>query len=225
MPTDLSGSTTSVTNHRRFGAYGDLLSESNNAVDMVFAFTGKLQDENTKLQNNLNRWYDAAIGQWMSEDPIGFQAGDGNVRRYVANRITLATDPMGLQSIDDGTPPIKAVKDAVKPLIKILTTDERKALIMEEVLNMIGADGNVINPIRTPNPVKPIRDLKDIFGPLPGGFPPPRPPVRNPFFPIIKGPNISGTRYPNGDMPNISPFPGLVPFYPKAIEVELIWER
>jgi RHS repeat-associated protein len=30
------------------------------------------------LQYNLNRWYDPAIGQWMSEDPIGFAAGNAN---------------------------------------------------------------------------------------------------------------------------------------------------
>lgn len=93
---DLSGSTTTITNHRRFGAYGDLVSESNAAVDMLFAFTGKGYDEVTGLQNNLNRWYDAKLGQWVSEDPIGFMAGDANVRRYVGNRALLAVDPNGL---------------------------------------------------------------------------------------------------------------------------------
>jgi len=63
----------------------------------VFAFTGKLYDENTKLQNNLNRWYDSAIGQWLNEDPIGFAAGDENIRRYVRNRATESTDPTGLE--------------------------------------------------------------------------------------------------------------------------------
>lgn len=48
---DLSGSTTSITNHRRFSAFGKLASETNAAVDMLFAFTGKLLDENTGLQD------------------------------------------------------------------------------------------------------------------------------------------------------------------------------
>lgn len=96
---DLSGSTTSVTNHRRFGAYGDLISESNSAVDMVFAFTGKLYDEHVKLQNNLNRWYDAALGQWTSEDPIGFAAADENIRRYVENKTLVSIDPFGLDKM------------------------------------------------------------------------------------------------------------------------------
>jgi RHS repeat-associated protein len=93
---DLSGSTTTVTNHRKFGAYGNLVSESNAAVDLVFAFTGKLYDEVTGLQNNLNRWYDAKLGQWMSEDPIGFSAGDANVRRYVGNSSLQFLDQLGL---------------------------------------------------------------------------------------------------------------------------------
>jgi RHS repeat-associated protein len=94
---DLSGSTTSVTNHRRFGAYGNLVSESNSVVDLLFGFTGKLYDENVKLQNNLNRWYDAAIGQWVSQDPKGFDAGDENLRRYVGNGAVEKSDPTGLE--------------------------------------------------------------------------------------------------------------------------------
>ena len=46
------------------------------------------------------RWYDANLGQWLSEDPLGFRAGDENVRRYVGNRSTISTDPMGLEDPD-----------------------------------------------------------------------------------------------------------------------------
>ena len=27
---------------------------------------------------NPNRWYDATVGKWLSQDPIGFTAGDTN---------------------------------------------------------------------------------------------------------------------------------------------------
>ena len=49
------------------------------------------------MQNNLNRWYDAAIGQWLSEDPIGFRAGDANLSRYLKNKPLTLRDPSGLQ--------------------------------------------------------------------------------------------------------------------------------
>ena len=41
--------------------------------------------------------YDPTIGRWISEDPIGFTAGDANLYRYVQNAPTNATDPSGLQ--------------------------------------------------------------------------------------------------------------------------------
>lgn len=40
--------------------------------------------------------FDPSIGQWFEEDPIGFLAGDGNLRRYVGNNATNGVDPTGL---------------------------------------------------------------------------------------------------------------------------------
>ncbi len=40
--------------------------------------------------------YDPKIGRWLEEDPPGFDAGDGNLYRYVGNNATNATDPSGL---------------------------------------------------------------------------------------------------------------------------------
>jgi hypothetical protein len=40
--------------------------------------------------------FDPTIGRWMQEVPIGFQAGDPNLERYVANNPTNMTDPSGL---------------------------------------------------------------------------------------------------------------------------------
>ncbi len=36
------------------------------------------------------------MGRWLSQDPIGFAAGDANLYRYVGNGATNATDPSGL---------------------------------------------------------------------------------------------------------------------------------
>ena len=80
-----------------YDAFGKVTSESNPAVDSLFHFTARPFDEDTQLQNNLNRWYDAHVGRWLSEDPIGFVGGDGNLYRYVANRALLLPDPFGEQ--------------------------------------------------------------------------------------------------------------------------------
>ena len=56
------------------------------------------------------RWYDAAIGRWLSEDPIGFDAGDGNLSRYVGNQTPSRTDSSGLQE------PGQATFDMIPPM-------------------------------------------------------------------------------------------------------------
>jgi RHS repeat-associated protein len=86
--------TTTIANHRVYDAYGNVTSETNAAVDCVFGYTGRPFDETTALQNNLNRWYDATTGRWMSEDPIAFRSGDENLYRYVGNLPTGCVDPM-----------------------------------------------------------------------------------------------------------------------------------
>jgi RHS repeat-associated protein len=68
---------------------------------MAFAFTGKQYEEATALQHNLFRWYDPTLGQWLSEDPLSFAAGDENVRRYVRNDTILRLDPLGLYNQDE----------------------------------------------------------------------------------------------------------------------------
>jgi len=66
---------TTIANHRVYDSFGNLKSETNSAVDCLFGYTGSQLDEATGLQNNLNRWYDAKVGRWMSQDLIGLDAG------------------------------------------------------------------------------------------------------------------------------------------------------
>ena len=89
---------TTIVNHRVYNAYGRLTSQTQNAArDCVFLFTGRYLDAATGLQNNWNRWYDPAIGGWLSKDPIGFRGGNGNLYRYAGNRPAGRVDPRGLQ--------------------------------------------------------------------------------------------------------------------------------
>jgi hypothetical protein len=41
--------------------------------------------------------YDPTIGRWISEDPLGFEARDSNLYRYVENSTPNAADPSGLE--------------------------------------------------------------------------------------------------------------------------------
>jgi RHS repeat-associated protein len=63
----------------------------------AYAYTGREWDSETQLQYNRNRWYNPNLGRWLSQDPIGFRAGDPNLYRYVGNNTVNSTDPSGLQ--------------------------------------------------------------------------------------------------------------------------------
>ena len=56
---------------------------------------GRRYDTDTRLYYNRARWYDPLTGRFLSEDPIGFSAGDANLYRYCGNSPTNATDPTG----------------------------------------------------------------------------------------------------------------------------------
>jgi RHS repeat-associated protein len=94
---DATTGITAIVNHRVFDAYGQLLAETNAAVDCLFAFTGRSFDKATGLQNNWHRWYDVDVARWLSQDPYGFEAGDANVYRYVSNQPLTCTDASGLE--------------------------------------------------------------------------------------------------------------------------------
>ena len=68
------------------------------------AFTGHPQHAPSGLALTLYRGYDAGLGLWVSEDPIGPQ-GDLNLYRYALARPTDAVDRLGLQSISSVGPP------------------------------------------------------------------------------------------------------------------------
>jgi len=96
---DSQTQSTTVVNHLVYNAYGNVTAETNSAVESLFLFTARPFDPDTGLQNNLNRWYDPAVGRWLSEDPIGFAAGDGSLYRYVVNNTVTRLDLTGHQTV------------------------------------------------------------------------------------------------------------------------------
>ena len=79
-----------------------IASNSTEAIDELFGYTGRDFDAETGLQYNRARWFDPGTGRCMSHDPIGFEPGDANLYRYVGNRPTKHTDPTGLQPPSTG---------------------------------------------------------------------------------------------------------------------------
>ena len=78
-------------------AFGQLTHESylSGNYDTSFGYTGCYYDSATKLQWNLNRWYNPSIQRWMSEDPCS-----APIRTPTAiaatGPLTDGTDPSGM---------------------------------------------------------------------------------------------------------------------------------
>jgi RHS repeat-associated protein len=79
-----------------YDGYGNVTAESNTSFGDRYKYTGREFDTETNLQYNHARYYDPKSGRWTSQDPLGFDAGDSNLYRYVRNGSTLADDPSGL---------------------------------------------------------------------------------------------------------------------------------
>jgi RHS repeat-associated protein len=62
-----------------------------------FLYTGREFLKEANLYDYRNRVYSAELGRFLQTDPIRFDAGDGNLYRYVANDTINDNDPDGLQ--------------------------------------------------------------------------------------------------------------------------------
>jgi len=83
-----------------------------------YGYTGRETDAND-LYYYRARYYDPLVGRFLSLDPIGFESGDFNFYRYVANNPVNYTDPSGLESceckiINHDSPSELAKKDKIR---------------------------------------------------------------------------------------------------------------
>jgi RHS repeat-associated protein len=91
----LADSAGNMINDRVYDSFGQLLAETNPSVTHRFGFTGREWDAELGLNYHRARYYDVGAGKWISEDPIGFTAGDANVTRYVFNSASGFRDSSG----------------------------------------------------------------------------------------------------------------------------------
>ena len=94
--TDASGA---VVNRYAYDPFGKSLLKQE-TIETLFQFVGEygiITDWNTDMTRMRARWYAPQTGRFASEDPLGLNAGDANLYRYVSNSPTLLIDPQGLQ--------------------------------------------------------------------------------------------------------------------------------
>jgi RHS repeat-associated protein len=102
--TDLSGNLLDQISYDAFGNITNQQYASGATAGVAghYLYTARELDA-TGLQYSRARYYDSTTGRWLSQDPLGFDAGDSNLYRYVKNAPTDATDPSGLSSWTYGT--------------------------------------------------------------------------------------------------------------------------
>ena len=92
---DLINSQGQIVNHLKYDSYGNVISQLNPAANTRHRYTGREFDTEVGMHYNRARYYDGAVGRFLSEDPIGFASGDTNQYRYVSNSPIDATDRFG----------------------------------------------------------------------------------------------------------------------------------
>jgi RHS repeat-associated protein len=100
--TDHLGSVVGVTDNSgtlqdtiTYDGFGNMTNQTASSWTGRYGWTGREVDSTTGLQYNRARYYNPATGQWTSEDPARFTAGDCNLYRYVHDSPTIGTDPSG----------------------------------------------------------------------------------------------------------------------------------
>jgi RHS repeat-associated protein len=76
-----------------------------------FLYTGREFLKEANLYDYRNRVYSVELGRFLQTDPIRFEAGDGNLYRYVGNGVADAIDPSGLATIKYTVGPIQPDAD------------------------------------------------------------------------------------------------------------------
>lgn len=100
--TEVSDVTGTIIERYEYDVYGapTIYDSSDNvltmsAIDNPYLFTGRRYDVESDNYYYRARYYSHDLGRFLSEDPLGFDAGDYNLYRYVFNNPTNSTDPTG----------------------------------------------------------------------------------------------------------------------------------
>lgn len=96
----MTGPDATVATRYTYGPYGATAGHGAGDPNR-FGFTGRERDE-TGLYYHRNRYYHPGLARFISEDPLGFDAGDANLYRYGAGDPVNHTDPDGRQAVGLG---------------------------------------------------------------------------------------------------------------------------
>jgi RHS repeat-associated protein len=95
---DIVDAAGTLQHHVVYDSFGTVISPEADLLPTRYLFTGREYDALLDLYFYRTRYYSAASGRFLSEDTIGFTAGDANLYRYVGNDPVGYVDPFGTDS-------------------------------------------------------------------------------------------------------------------------------
>ncbi|MFM6255773.1 MAG: RHS repeat domain-containing protein, partial [Dolichospermum sp.] len=160
-----------VVNHFVYDSFGQVISESNPAIDTRYLFTGREFDQEIGLYYYRARYYDATNGRFISLDPINIGSGTVNLYSYVGGNPISFVDLFGNKRCSGNARVLKGNKGligkegAFSGNKKYPVTDDSAAILLEQfrkskadlrpdIDNISGKIGDPNNPICTFNKVR-----------------------------------------------------------------------
>jgi len=101
----ITDNTQAIVNQYSYDVFGNIANQQENMLNndtkllnQPFKYVGKygVMKEPNGFYYMKARYYDPAVGRFISEDPIGFDGGDVNLMAYVGNNPVNGIDPSGL---------------------------------------------------------------------------------------------------------------------------------
>jgi RHS repeat-associated protein len=178
---DVVSSAGTTIDHVVYGSFGNIINESSPSNGDRFKFTGREYDSVTGLYYYRARYYDPNTGRFVSQDPEGFAAEDGNLFRYATNNPGNMTDPSGMQV--RGGPLGSYFPDAREGALPVGQSPQSNLPGQAGTQTRVGPDMNPFpenpfpgaqmettprptGPIRRTNPYDPGRSTRGRFGRL-----------------------------------------------------------
>ncbi|MBD2168526.1 putative Ig domain-containing protein [Calothrix membranacea FACHB-236] len=138
---DIIDNTGQPINQLDYSSFGQIITESNPVASDRFGFTGREYDEETGLYYYRARYYDPSLGRFISQDPIGFEAGDTNLYRYVNNSPLNGIDPTGLVSLSEYNKLVSTVVTAVRKCLTSISAGNVQNILESGVYLFLLEDG------------------------------------------------------------------------------------
>ncbi|MGD0721388.1 MAG: PKD domain-containing protein [Roseiarcus sp.] len=93
----LTDATANVADRYDYDSFGQRVAVTQ-SVAQPYGWKGREWVDGPNLLYNRARWYDPAMGRFLSEDPLGYGGGQSNLYAFAANNPRNWNDPSGLQS-------------------------------------------------------------------------------------------------------------------------------